>query len=133
MSDEDQTYAQSIARRKIRPGVIPDFLDYKKSKLETLEKIENNRLQDIKHGRDTAFKYALPSSIMESIFGALVAWFTQDVVFIFPMILLVLVTFSLAYSLDLRKTSERLDIIYRTDEQLEDIRKQEEELVSSAW
>jgi len=122
-------YARLMARRRLPEHLVIRLLEYKKSKLEAIETLEKNRLEDIKHGREIVFKYALPASTMESLFGALISWLTKNAIFILPTILLVLISFSLAYHLDLRKTIEREDVMQRTEQQLEDIRKQEEEAI----
>jgi hypothetical protein len=108
---------------------LNSFLDYKKSKLNTVSNIESKRLDDLKDARTTVFKYALPISIIDAAAGAFGAQLTQNLIILLPVTLFVIMIYLLANNLDLQKYVERTDIMNRTDAALHEIRLQEKDLL----
>jgi len=116
-------------RARVARETFEKILDYKKGLQTTIRDLEKTRLEDLKSARDIVFKYALPSSILESFLGAVIALVSQTPAWIIPTILLVIVTFSLAYNLDLRKTVERQDIMEISEDALTRIEEQVNDLI----
>jgi hypothetical protein len=83
----------------------------------------------VKSAREIVFKYALPSSILESALGALISLISQTPAWIIPTVLLVLTTFSLAYNLDLRKAMERQDIMEMSEDTFNRLQDQVDDLI----
>jgi hypothetical protein len=52
---------------------LKSYLEYVKSKIDAIKNIETGRLSDLKDGRSTVFKYALPTSIIGSAVGVFAA------------------------------------------------------------
>lgn len=107
-------------------------MNYKGSKLKAVSEIESKRLEDLKHSRDTIFKYAIPASLTEAIVGAVTTLVTTNVWMLLPFILILILTFFLAYRLDQEKYEERQDIIRHTTLILQEIREQERQLLRTS-
>lgn len=105
------------------------FLKYKESKLNSISTIENNRLMDLKNARETVFKYALPSSIIDALAGGFGTLVTNNFLLLLPVALFVIVIFFLTDTLDRIKYSERIEIIEYSEEWLYIIASQEIELL----
>jgi hypothetical protein len=61
--------SMNISIMSIDEESLKQFLDYKKSNIDSIKNIESGRLSDLKDGRSTVFKYALPTSIIGSAVG----------------------------------------------------------------
>lgn len=105
------------------------FLKYKESKLNSISTLENNRLLDLKNARETVFKYALPSSIIDALAGGFGTLVTNNFLLLLPVALFVIVIFFLADTLDRIKYSERIEIIEYSEEWLYTMASQEIELL----
>jgi hypothetical protein len=104
------------------------FLNYKAKKLNFLSTLESRRLDDLKNGRETIFKYALPSSIIDGVGGAIATAVTGNFLVLIPVLLLMIVIYILAVELDLQKYSERQEIVKHTEDWLYKIALQEASL-----
>src|SRR5688572_4612424 len=110
---------------------IHSFLDYKKSKIESIHNMESKRLDDLINSRETVFKYALPVSIVDSVAGGIAAIFSS-IWILLPVSIFIIVVYLLATALDKQKVGERVDIMNYTEEILEDIKEQEDYLLMRA-
>jgi hypothetical protein len=111
--------------------VLKAFLDYKKSKVDSISKIEGKRLEDLGNARETIFKYALPVSIIDAVAGGIGALLVT-IWILLPTALFIILIYFLAYNLDLQKYRERMEIMNYTEQTLNEIREQEIELIGRA-
>jgi hypothetical protein len=111
------------------PAKLHDFLDYKKSKIDSVVKAEAGRLGDLKHARDTVFKYALPASVIDGVASGISSLITGQFWIMLPAALFIILIYLLADKLDRQKYAERIDIIGYTEMALFEIRIQEIELL----
>ncbi len=79
------------------------FLEYKKSKIDSLTKFESKRLDELINSRDTVFKYALPVSIINGVAGSLATMLTGNIWILLPVSLFVILVYLLANNLDTKK------------------------------
>jgi hypothetical protein len=107
---------------------IHSFLEYKKSEIESISKIESKRLDDLINSRKIVFKYALPVSIVDSVAGAIAATFSTIWIML-PVSIFIIIVYLLATALDRQKVEERVQIMKYTDKILEEIKDQEDELL----
>jgi hypothetical protein len=101
------------------------FLKYKAEKLNSLSDIESKRLDDLKNARETIFKYALPSSIIDGIGGAIGTAITGNFLILIPVLFIMIIIYTLAKDLDLQKYVERQEIMKFTEDSLYEISLQE--------
>jgi len=104
------------------------FIDHETVFNKTLCDLESKRLEDLKNSRETVYKYALPSSIIDGILGGLSSLITENFVVIIPTILLLIFIYFLALNIDIGKQMERKEIIKLTESYLQTIDKQHSEL-----
>lgn len=119
----------NICQMFIEDTKLKAFLKYKKSKLNSISTIENNRLMDLKNARETVFKYALPSAIIDALAGGFGTLVTNNFLLLLPVSLFVILIFFLADTLDRIKYSERIEIIEYSEQWLYFINSQEKELL----
>jgi hypothetical protein len=82
---------------------LKTFLDYKKSKLNSISSLESKRLDDLKDSRDTVFKYAIPVSITDAVAGGLGAYLNQNIWILLPVTIFIILIYFLATNLDLNR------------------------------
>jgi hypothetical protein len=104
---------------------LESYLKYKASKLNSLSAIESKRLEDLKNARETIFKYALPSSIIDGVGGAIGTAITGNFLILIPVLFIMFIIFILAKDLDLQKYFERHEIMKYTEDSLHEITLQE--------
>ena len=75
----------------------------------------------MKNSCKTIFKYALPSSIIDGVGGAIGAMITGDFLILVPVVFLMLMIYLLAKDLDLQKHGKRVQIIEYTEDSLYEI------------
>lgn len=115
----------NISKMSVSDPVLASFLEYKKSKLATLENLESKRLEDLKDARSIVFKYAIPVSVIDAVAGAFGTLLTNNISILLPVSLFVIMIYVFANNLDLQKYAERVDIMNRTDSAMYEIRRQE--------
>ena len=108
------------------------FFEYSKSKLDFIKNIEAGRLSDLKDGRSTVFKYALPTSIIGAAIGTFAALKTTIGVWILlPVSFFLILVYFLADNLDRKKLTERLEIMRSTEDSLQEVQDQEIEFLGN--
>jgi hypothetical protein len=95
------------------------------NKLSSLSVIESKRLDDLKNARETIFKYALPSSIIDGVGGAIATAITGNFLIIIPVVFIMFIIYTLAKDLDLQKYVERQEIMKFTEDSIYEITLQE--------
>lgn len=116
----------------LEEGKLKAFLEYKAKKLESVSTIESKRLEDVKNARETIFKYALPSSIVDGVGGVVGTLITGNFLILLPVILFVIIIYFLANDLDLQKYVERMELMKYTEDSLYELRQQELDLLRGA-
>lgn len=106
-------------------SALQSFLKYKEAKLKEIANIESKRLEDLKDARSTIFKYAIPTSIIDAVAGAVGALITGNILTLLPVALFVVLVYFLAEGLDRKKHTERIDIMEYTESALYEIDRQE--------
>jgi hypothetical protein len=102
-----------------------EILEFKGKLLETISTVEEKRLDDLKNARETVFKYALPSAIINGVGGVAGALITQNFIILLPMIALLILIYFLAKTLDVEKLAERQDIMNYSEYKIYEIMNQE--------
>jgi hypothetical protein len=100
-------------------------LKFKEKLLETISALEGKRLDDLKNARETVFKYALPSTIIDGIAGVVGALITQNFITLLPMMAFLILIYFLAKTLDIEKYAERLEIMKYSEDTIDEIMRQE--------
>jgi hypothetical protein len=108
---------------------IQAYLSYRQEKLKQISILESKRLEDLKDARATIFKYALPATLIDTIAGGFATYLTNNVLYLLPTVLFVILIYYLADQLDRKKYSERLHIIQQTVEAQDKIDSTEAELL----
>jgi hypothetical protein len=122
--------SMNISIMSIDEESLKQFLDYKKSKIDSIKNIESGRLSDLKDGRSTVFKYALPTSIIGSAVGVFASLKTPLGIWILlPITFFLVLVYFLADNLDRKKYAERVEIMKYTEDSLQEILEQEIELL----
>jgi high-affinity nickel permease len=93
--------------------------------LETISTVEGKRLDDLKNARETVFKYALPSVVIDGIGGVVGALITPNFIILLPMIAFLILIYFLAKTLDMEKLAERQEIMKYSEDTIDKIMKQE--------
>jgi hypothetical protein len=104
-------------------------MSYRQGRLKQISELESKRLEDLKDARATIFKYVLPATLIDSIAGGFAAHLTNNVLYLLPTVLFVILIYYLADQLDRKKYSERVHIIRQTLEALDEIDSTEAELL----
>ncbi len=91
--------------------------------------LEKRRLEDLDGSRKTAFKYAIPSALVNGVAGSLATLLTRNIFILAFAAVFAGLIFYLAWTLDQRKDAERYTIMYETDVSMLEIREQEAELL----
>jgi high-affinity nickel permease len=102
-----------------------DALKFKEKLLETISTVEGKRLEDLKNARETVFKYALPSAIIDGIGGVVGTLITQNFIVLLPMMALLILIYFLAKTLDMEKLMERQEIMKYSQDTIDVIMKKE--------
>jgi hypothetical protein len=106
-----------------------EILEFKEKLLETISTIEGKRLDDLKNARETIFKYALPSAIVDGVGGVVGALITQNFIVLLPMIAFLILIYFLAKTLDMEKLAERQEIMKYSEDTIDKVIRQELELI----
>jgi hypothetical protein len=100
-------------------------LKFKEKLLDTVLGLEGKRLDDLKNARETVFKYALPSTIVDGVGGVVGTLITQNFIILLPMMAFLILIYFLAKNLDMEKLAERQEIMKYSEGTIGEIIKQE--------